>query len=171
MPRAGGWASAQLSAGQPQLTIIGDSDRSRRMQHGAMRDDSDRIGEGGRHVLVVEDDYFIAEDLAAAVAARGDTVLGPVPDTADALALIDRPGQPIDAALLDVQLRDEHSGGVADALTQRGIAFAFVTGNRSAVAPRHADRPVLDKPFSYAAVAALLDRLAPGRRAEDAPPE
>jgi len=51
------------------------------------------------------------------------------------------------------------------------ISSPRISPRLSAVAPRHADRPVLDKPFSYAAVAALLDRLAPGRRAEDAPPE
>jgi len=51
-----------------------------------MGDDTDRIEQGGRHVLVVEDDYFIAEDLAAAVAAGGDSVLGPVANVADALA-------------------------------------------------------------------------------------
>ena len=135
-----------------------------------MGDDTDRIEQGGRHVLVVEDDYFIAEDLAAAVAAGGDCVLGPVANAADALALIARRGQRIDAALLDIQLGEERSDVVADALAARRVAFAFVTGSRAGLAPRHAARPALDKPFSYRGIAALLDRLAPMLRAQDAPP-
>ena len=44
----------------------------------------------GRHVLVVEDDYFLATDLAATLSAAGAKVLGPVPTLQAALDLLRR---------------------------------------------------------------------------------
>ena len=59
--------------------------------------------------------------------------------------------------LRDIRLQCGRGG----ALAARRVAFAFVTGTRAALAPRHAARPALDKPFSDRGIAALLDRLAP----------
>ena len=53
-----------------------------------------------------------------------------------------------DAVLLDIGLGDEHSPELADLLKEAGTPFAFVTGYDHAAAPRHADVPLLHKPFS-----------------------
>ena len=60
----------------------------------------------GRLILVVEDDYFVAEDLCREREDQGASVMGPVPSVADALALLAREDRP-DIALLDVKLGEE----------------------------------------------------------------
>src|SRR4051812_8554423 len=76
----------------------------------------------GCRVLVVEDDYFLAEELCAGFRESGAEVIGPVGELEAALALIDR--QPrLQGAVLDINLRGEMVFPVADQLTQRGIPF------------------------------------------------
>src|SRR3954470_11541020 len=53
----------------------------------------------GLHVLVVEDDYMIATDLAVSLKDLGVSVLGPAGSVADALALLAAGSEP-DAAVL-----------------------------------------------------------------------
>ncbi|MCQ4190789.1 response regulator [Methylocystis suflitae] len=80
----------------------------------------------GRRILIVEDEYIIAADLAQLLEGLGAKV-GPAGSVADALALIAR--QPaIDVALLDVTLGSEKIFPVADVLQARGVAFVFATG-------------------------------------------
>lgn len=68
----------------------------------------------GCKVLVVEDEPFIALDLAFGVEEAGGTALGPASTVAQALALIEtsRP----DAAIVDVDLPDGDIGPVLDTL-------------------------------------------------------
>src|SRR5437868_1331831 len=77
-------------------------------------------------VLIVEDEYFLATDLAELLKAHGVDVIGPVPDNATALALLMQK-QP-DVAVLDVGLQRQRVYVVADALSVRNIPFLFVTG-------------------------------------------
>lgn len=112
-------------------------------------------------ILVVEDEYFLADDLHEALSEAGAHVLGPIPSVEDAAAYI--AGEPsIDAAILDVNLHGEMVFPVADALRKRGIPFAFVTGYDQAAMPdRFADAPRLEKPFKGSKVAAMLRPLIP----------
>lgn len=65
-----------------------------------------------------------------------------------------------DLATLDVNLNGERSDPVADALADRGISFAFSTGyGENGVGNRHADRPVLNKPYSRPQFTAVLIEL------------
>jgi DNA-binding response OmpR family regulator len=64
-----------------------------------------------------------------------------------------------DAVLLDIRLGTEHSPEIADLLKETGTPFAFVTGYDHAVAKRHADVPLLRKPFSPRELTSFLDRL------------
>ena len=59
----------------------------------------------GRRILIVEDRYLIAAELADQIRSMGAEVAGPVSSVAEAAAILAR--QPIDAALLDVNLDDE----------------------------------------------------------------
>lgn len=114
------------------------------------------------HVLVVEDEYLLAEDLQHALTRAGATVLGPVPDVAEALALI-AAGARIDMAVLDLNLRGDIAFPVADALLARGVPFALSTGYDERWLPaRFAAVPRLEKPFK---VERLAERLAPLRSA------
>src|SRR5690349_18103981 len=56
----------------------------------------------GLRVLVVEDDYFIADELCSTLRNNGAEVLGPSPDIEQSLDLIR--SQRIDCAVLDINL-------------------------------------------------------------------
>jgi CheY-like chemotaxis protein len=105
----------------------------------------------GRRVLVVEDDYYIAVDLARALEAAGAVVVGPCGRVAEALALIESTGAGLDAATLDINLHDAVVYPVADALRARGVPFAFATGyDAMMVPPAYADVPRCEKPLDPA---------------------
>lgn len=99
-----------------------------------------------KRVLIVEDDYLIAEGLSRAIEDDGFAVIGPVDTVAGALRVLRRE-QP-DAALLDVRLRQGDSLEVARALRQRGVPFAVVSGyTRESLPPEMAAAPFLAKPL------------------------
>ena len=88
----------------------------------------------GRRILVVEDEYFIAEDLTQTFESVGAIVVGPVPIMAEALDILDGAEQ-IDGAVLDINLRGELAWPIADKLIASKIPFVFATGYDSADIP------------------------------------
>lgn len=88
----------------------------------------------GRRVLVVEDECFLADDIARALAGLGAETVGPVPTREQALAHLEGGGR-IDVCVLDLDLRGEMAFPVADALLARGVPFVFSTGYDQAVVP------------------------------------
>ena len=80
----------------------------------------------GRCVLIVEDEPFIAFDLADAIENAGGVVLGPAMTVREALALI--AGGGVEAAILDVNLPDGDVGPVIAALAAQGILLLVHTG-------------------------------------------
>jgi DNA-binding NtrC family response regulator len=110
----------------------------------------------GLKVLVVDDDYFIADETRRTLATDGAEVVGPVASVEAALALIAAaPG--IDAAVLDVNLRDVMVYPVADALIERGVPFVFATGYEpSAIPARYADVLRCEKPVEPDTLARAL---------------
>ena len=112
-----------------------------------------------RRVLVVEDEYFLADDLSEALASLGAEIVGPVPTREQALALLSA-DQRIDAAVLDINLRGEMVFAVAEVLTERGVPFVFATGyDETAIPPDYRDVPRWEKPFAAAALARVLPGL------------
>jgi DNA-binding response OmpR family regulator len=81
---------------------------------------------GGLCVLVVEDDYFVANESAKVLRDHGARVLGPVPDMERARGLL--AGELPDCVLLDVNLKGELAYPLAQDLLDRGIPTAFTTG-------------------------------------------
>lgn len=110
----------------------------------------------GAQVLIVEDEFFIAEELACALAEEGAQVVGPVGSVAEALDIITR--QPhLDGAVLDIALRRETVYPVAALLRRRAVPFVFLTGcDKAAVAADFCDVPLIGKPSDTAAVVAGL---------------
>lgn len=88
----------------------------------------------GCRFLVVEDEYFLAEDIAQGLKAAGVEVVGPVGEIDDALDLIEDTEQ-LDGAVLDLNLRGEMAFPVADALQERNVPFIFATGYDQAAIP------------------------------------
>jgi CheY-like chemotaxis protein len=100
-----------------------------------------------RRILVVEDEFLIALDIAGALEQGGHLVIGPLASVRDALAALER--EKVDGALLDANLGGEPVGSVADALLARRVPFAFVSGyGREQLPPQHQRAPLIGKPFT-----------------------
>lgn len=101
----------------------------------------------GMRLLLVEDHFALAANLADVAVQAGADVIGPVATVADALRLVEQLPE-LDAAVLDVHLRDASSYAVADALRARRVPFVFATAQDRAQLPeRFHDVPVCAKPF------------------------
>jgi len=110
-------------------------------------------------VLIVEDEFYLADDLASALAGAGAKVLGPVGRVEDARRLVES-DQSVDLAILDIDLFGDRVFPVADLLRARRTPFLFATGYDPEIIPqRFLDVPRLEKPFTAAAVISLLERL------------
>ncbi|WP_205880241.1 response regulator [Lichenicoccus roseus] len=114
----------------------------------------------GRRVLVVEDDFLIAEALCASLEFAGAVVVGPLGSVSDAIRLLRQDDPAIDIAVLDVDLHGEKSYAVADVLAERGVPFLFTTGyNVDAVDVAYRDYPRCEKPLSERALFAALQPM------------
>lgn len=112
----------------------------------------------GRRVLIVEDEYFLADDLEKGFERIGIRIVGPVPSLAQAMELVRE--TPIDMAVLDIQLDGDQVYDVADTLLEREVPVLFVTGyDRSDVPRRYADVPMCQKPAGADEVIAALGRI------------
>jgi DNA-binding NtrC family response regulator len=112
---------------------------------------------GGLRLLVVEDEFIIAIDLAQTLEDLGAEVVGPAGSVRDALDLVKSQGDRLDGAVLDVNLRDQQVFPVADALAERGVPFVFTTGYDTIVTPeRHAAVPRCEKPVDKASLVRLF---------------
>lgn len=111
-------------------------------------------------VLIVEDEYYLAADLAEALQARGARIVGPVGTFDEALAAV--AADEIDMALLDMNLRGEMSFAVAERLAEAGIPFVIATGYSTESLPESLrDRPRVEKPFRPEQVADMILAAAP----------
>lgn len=109
-----------------------------------------------RRILLVEDEFFIAEEMVYLLEAGGAEVLGPVASVGAAIDLIDQT-EHIDGAVLDVNLRGLKSWPVADALLRRGVPFIFATGYDGASIPaNYAEIECYEKPFNSNMIGAAL---------------
>ncbi len=122
----------------------------------------------GRRVLIIEDNFYQAEDTRESLAGAGAVVAAcraTPPDLDDLLA-----HTPVDIALLDINLGQIRSFDLARALLGRGIPCVFLTGyDPSVVPPDLAAVPVIAKPADTGClIDGLASRLA-ASRAQDAP--
>ncbi len=98
-------------------------------------------------ILVVEDEFLIALDIAAVLEQAGLAVVGPAGTVGDALYAIAQ--EDVHGALLDAHLAGEPVGRVADALKARNIPFAFVSGyGREQLPAAHRNAALVKKPFT-----------------------
>jgi CheY-like chemotaxis protein len=100
----------------------------------------------GRRILVVEDDPFIALALEDTLREHGLVVVAVARRLKQALEIIGR--EPIELALLDVNIGVDKIDPVADILSSRNCPFVFTTGyGRAGLPESHADRMIIEKPF------------------------
>jgi DNA-binding response OmpR family regulator len=88
----------------------------------------------GKRILVVEDEYFLADEVRRKLVDLGAIVIGPVAHVEDALDLIE--ANAVDAAILDVHLGDEFVFPVAERLDELDVSFVFATGYDPSFIPR-----------------------------------
>ncbi|ABR61231.1 response regulator [Sinorhizobium medicae] len=111
-------------------------------------------------VLVLEDNFLIALDMEEMLVSLGVTSVHVATTKAKAMELIVE--QRLDFAILDINLGDDTSFAVADALMTRGVRFGFTSGYGELLAlPSHLrDVPRIDKPFSEGTLSSLIATAA-----------
>lgn len=110
----------------------------------------------GRRVLVLEDEYFIADDLVRLLDQAGATVVGPFASVEAALTAVNEAGA-LDLGVLDVNVHGGRSYPVAEALRARGVPILFVTGYDSpTIDAAWADTPSCRKPFDPQLLLSIL---------------
>ena len=110
----------------------------------------------GLRVLVVEDNYVLAESMKWALEGLGCDVVGPAPTSERALELLS--DLVVDAAILDIDLKGKSSAPVAEHLLDAGLPFLFLTGYESAALLPESlhERRCLNKPVDPEALATAL---------------
>ena len=112
-----------------------------------------------RHILIIEDEYMLADELRCAFGEAGGTVLGPVGNVPDALDLIKREGR-IEGAVLDVNLHGEMAFPVADLLIERGVPFVFTTGYDESIIPDRFSKILrCEKPIAVDGIIRAIGRM------------
>jgi DNA-binding response OmpR family regulator len=100
----------------------------------------------GKSVLMVEDEYLIADALCCAFEMEDVQVVGPFSSVASAMDALDK-GVTADAAVLDVNLNGERVFPLADRLMADNVPIILTTGYDGDAIPRdyaHLER--LQKP-------------------------
>ncbi len=114
----------------------------------------------GMRVLIVEDEYLIADDLDHHLRQHGATIVGPVGTIADARELACR--NLIDCALVDLNLRGESTFDLLDHLLREGIPVLIVSGyDLSDIPSRFHETPFIQKPVTLSkdGVSLLIIRM------------
>jgi CheY-like chemotaxis protein len=118
----------------------------------------------GSRVLIVEDEYVLARDLARYFTELGAQVLGPT----SSVEAAERQVEQADAAVLDVDLNGRMVFPLADALLSRNVPFVFFTGHRDTIPGRFRHVGRLQKPVAWRAIVDALYLPVAGRTEDGA---
>lgn len=106
--------------------------------------------------LVMEDEYFVADDLRQVLLRRGADVVQLCGSVQEAIAHIGT--EYFNFALLDINMRGEMNFRVADECLQRRVPFAFVSGyDKTFIPPRFHDVPNWGKPYDERQIVAYIE--------------
>lgn len=109
-----------------------------------------------RRIMVVEDDFILADVLCIELIEEGARVVGPCPSVEKALDVLYTERR-IDAAILDVNLGGELVFPVAEALWNRNIPFVFATGyDEKDIRSRYPIAPICKKPYEFQVLHSVL---------------
>lgn len=111
-------------------------------------------------VLIAEDEFLIAMELADELQAMGAEVVAVKPTLAGARAAAQAADR-IDLAVLDIDLRGELVYPLVDELLARGIPIVFATGyDASSIPPRYTHVECCEKPLMGTTLARAVRRAA-----------
>lgn len=117
----------------------------------------------GRRVLIVEDRFFVADDLSRIMTRHGAEVAGVAADVDEATSLA--AAEALDIAVLDVDLRGRDVFEVVAVLEGRRVPFVFVTGYSGSQLPeKYRGSPLVSKPFSEPELIAKITDVVGTRR-------
>jgi DNA-binding NtrC family response regulator len=112
-------------------------------------------------ILMVDDEVLISLMVEERLSELGHTVIGPASCVASALPLCEE----ADCALLDLTIRGGSSYPIAEALSERGVPFAFATGHSDwQLDDRFKSAPVLAKPFGCNELRDVIDKMLSAKR-------
>lgn len=123
----------------------------------------------GLRILVVEDNFLVAEVVRDMLEANGCVIVGPVARLDEGVQLATH--EALDGAVLDVNLNGERCYPIARALRDRGVPYLFLTGDNddSAMVPnelqpvRHLSKPVFATHLVEALGEIVAHKTSPGR--------
>lgn len=108
----------------------------------------------GLRVLIVEDEPVVAMCLEDILEELGCVTVGPANRLSEGLKLAE---EPLDAAILDINLAGERSNAIAELLRARGVPFAFASGYGAA--PEGFGAPMIEKPYRTADIERALGTI------------
>jgi len=112
----------------------------------------------GKLILIVEDDYFQADDARRALEAAGAKILGPFADETGGIVALNN-GSP-DCAVLDINLGLGPSLEIARNASVLGVPIVFMTGyDEMQIAPEFMNVERLQKPVNARALVAAVAKL------------
>lgn len=113
----------------------------------------------GKRILVVEDDFYLADELCRDLRQHGAVVLGPAPTPFYALQLLGRRG--VDGAILDVKLHGVPVFELADELARRGtpLMFSSILGEEK-LPERYKNKTLVRKPYDRICVINAIAEMA-----------
>jgi DNA-binding NtrC family response regulator len=114
-----------------------------------------------KRILVVEDEFYIADDLRKALIGAGAEVIGPIASFNQAQQAVAT--EHFDCAILDLNLRGESAVPIAEHLLELNIPFTIATGYGSSAVPdelAHVRR--VEKPFDPAVILEIVGALSSG---------
>jgi DNA-binding response OmpR family regulator len=115
----------------------------------------------GLRVLVVEDDYFIADEICSTLRDGGAEVLGPSPDIEHGLDMVRN--ERLDCAVLDINLHGNLAFDLAYELRKRGTPSIFATGYDQSVLPgAFSDSVRLEKPVNLSELLRAVQSVCTG---------
>lgn len=110
-------------------------------------------------ILVVDDQFLLAESLSDQLRAEGYAVIGPFSRVGPALRAAE--SEPIDAAILDIDIDGESVCPLADRLAARDVPFAFFSAHAGAgdLPRRHRAVPRFRKPCDFLQIGRAMATL------------
>ncbi|KWV57042.1 hypothetical protein AS156_03500 [Bradyrhizobium macuxiense] len=116
----------------------------------------DRAPLSGRRILLVEDEYFLADDMSREFRVLGAEIAGPAGDIDDAHRMTN--DGILDGAVLDVNVHNIMIFPIARELRARNVPFVFTSGyDAIAIGKEFENVPLWEKPID---VRAMAHRLA-----------
>jgi len=112
----------------------------------------------GRRIFIVEDEYFLADELARDLAVAGCQIEGFAPTLDKAMALAGSDSLRAEAAVVDINLHGQLTYPVVELLQRRGVTVVFCTGYDASTVPKSLSTiPVVLKPATAQRIIAALE--------------